>query len=173
MADLKKDFVNKYYQAATIASQGSKILPDTILAAAALESNFGRSGLSSQYNNFFGRKPEKTWKGKTINLPTKEYVNNTLVTIQQPFKWYDNPVEAFKDYVKLLSYSKRYAAVSTKTTAKEQFEEIQRAGYATDPNYSKKLSNIFDQLKPLIPIGAGIFILIAFFLLLFPPHRTI
>lgn len=169
----KQLFVKRFYQDANIAATGSKILPDTIIAAAALESNYGKSGLASKYNNFFGRKPEKTWKGKTIVLPTKEFVNGKWITINQGFKWYDSPADAFRDYVRLLTYSKRYAAVSTKTTAKEQFEEIQKAGYATDPGYSQKLQQVWEGLKPLLPIGAGFLFLILFFYMLFPPHRAI
>lgn len=178
MPDIKKDFIDKYYHAAQIAAHGSKILPDTIIAAAALESNFGRSGLSSQYNNFFGRKPEKSYTGKVVNMPTKEYNKNTkqFYTIQQPFKWYPTPADAFKDYVKLLSYSKRYEKVPQATNAKEQFAAIQAAGYATDPKYSSKLSSVLDGLKiyiPVVALGIGFFVLIGILWVLFMPNRTI
>lgn len=146
----QKNFVSLYYPAAIKAAKGSKIHPDTIITAAALESGYGQSGLAAKYNNFFGRKPEKTWKGKIVNLPTNEFINGKMVKVNQPFKYYDTPEEAFRDYVKLLSTSKRYAKVLLTTDPKQQFREIQAAGYATDPGYAFNLEKLLDSLKPLL-----------------------
>ena len=43
-----------------------------IIAQAAIESNWGRSSLSAKYNNYFGIKAGKSWKGKTVNMKTGE-----------------------------------------------------------------------------------------------------
>lgn len=167
MPTTKENFVAKYYGAAVAASQGSKILPDTIIAAAALESGMGTSQLASKYNNFFGRKPEKTWKGKSIVLPTKEFIQGKWVTINQPFKWYDSPEQGFKDYVRLLTLSKRYAKVPLQKTAADQFKEIQAAGYATDPKYSNKLTDLLDDLKKFFPATGAILLIIVLTLIFF------
>ena len=141
------DFINKFYPAAVAAAKGSKIHPGTIITAAALESGYGKSGLAAKYNNFFGRKPEKSYKGKIVNLPTAEFIKGQKVTLLQPFKHYDSAEDSFRDYVKLLSTSKRYSKVLLTNDPKQQFKEIHAAGYATAPDYSQKLSSLFDQLK--------------------------
>ena len=142
------DFINKFYPAAVAAAKGSKIHPGTIITAAALESGYGKSGLAAKYNNFFGRKPEKNYKGKIVNLPTAEFIKGQKVTLLQPFKHYDTAEDSFRDYVKLLSTSKRYSKVLLTNDPKQQFREIQAAGYATAPDYSQKLSSLLDNLKP-------------------------
>ena len=144
----QQDFVTKYYPAAIQAARGSKIHPDTIITAAALESGYGKSGLAAKYNNFFGRKPEKSYKGKVVTMQTAEYIKGQRVVIPQPFKHYDSAEDGFRDYVKLLSNSKRYAKVLLTNDPKQQFREIQAAGYATAPDYSQKLSSLLDNLKP-------------------------
>ena len=153
---VQQDFVTKYYPAAIKAARGSKIHPDTIITAAALESGYGKSGLAAKYNNFFGRKPEKSYKGKVVNMQTAEYIKGQKVIIPQPFKHYDTPEDGFRDYVKLLSNSKRYAKVLLTSDPKQQFKEIQAAGYATAPNYSQKLSSLLDNLKPYMKTAAPI-----------------
>jgi len=154
------DFVNKYYPAAVEAAKGSKIHPDTIITAAALESGYGKSGLAAKYNNFFGRKPEKSYRGKVVTMQTAEYIKGQRVVIPQPFKHYDTPADGFKDYVRLLSNSKRYAKVLLTSDPKQQFREIQAAGYATAPDYSQKLSSVLDQLKPMLKTATPILLII-------------
>ena len=56
-----------------------------IIAQAAIESNWGRSVLSSRYNNFFGIKAGKSWKGKTVNMKTGEVFDGKQVTINSNF----------------------------------------------------------------------------------------
>ncbi len=149
----KKDFVLKYQNAAIAASVGSKILPGTILTVAALESGYGKSSLSSKYNNFFGRKPEKGYKGKIVNLDTAEFIDGKRVIVKQPFKAYSTPEEGFRDYVKLIGSAQRYKDVLKQTTVKEQFEQLQKAGYATDPKYSSKLGSMWDSLQSFFTPG--------------------
>lgn len=43
-----------------------------IIAQAILESGWGESKLASKYYNYFGMKCGTTWKGKSVNMETKE-----------------------------------------------------------------------------------------------------
>ena len=53
-----------------------------IIAQAILESGWGESKLASKYHNYFGMKCGTTWKGKSVNMETKEeYTPGTLTTI--------------------------------------------------------------------------------------------
>lgn len=48
-----------------------------------------------------------------------------------------------KDYINLIKGNERYSkAASSSFDPDTYFEEIQRAGYATDPNYANKLKDI-------------------------------
>lgn len=132
-----KEFFAKYRNFAIDAAKGSKIFPETILAAASVESGNGKSGLSAKYNNFFGIKADSSWKGKKINLPTKEeFTKGKIVTINQYFRVYESPVDSFRDYVKFVSKARyKKSGVLDAKNPKEQFEALKKGGYATASNY--------------------------------------
>jgi flagellum-specific peptidoglycan hydrolase FlgJ len=131
-------FRKKYMLAAIDAARGTKIFPKTIITAAALESNYGKSQLSKVDNNFFGI------KGKGRKYKTKEQVGNKLVTITDSFKVYNTPKDSFKDYVRLLNTNRyKKAGVLTAKNELEQFRAIKKGGYATDANYINKLNSIY------------------------------
>ena len=57
------------------------------------------------------------------------------------FRAYDSYEDSFKDYARLISESPRYAKVKTQTGSAHAFASgLQKAGYATDPDYAAKLS---------------------------------
>lgn len=105
-----------------------------IIAQAAIESNWGRSTLSARYNNFFGIKASKSWKGKTVNMKTGEVFDGKQVTITSNFRVYDSLAESIRDRNRLLRMP-RYKAVEPATTPQAQVEAIRAAGYCTATNY--------------------------------------
>jgi len=142
-------FVQKFGSAAIAAAAGSTIFPETILTAAALESGYGKSKLSSQYNNFFGIKADSSWKGKSVVFATKEQDKNGKVfTVNAKFRHYDTVEESFRNYVKFIS-GPRYvkAGVTTAATVEKQFMAIKAGGYATDVSYVNKLKSIFNSVQ--------------------------
>jgi flagellar protein FlgJ len=144
-------FFNKYGGFAANAAKGSKIFPQTVLSAAALESGYGKSGLAAKYNNFFGFKSSAGWKGKVVNMSTREQSNQGVESkIIAGFRVYPSPVDSFKDYVRLLQ-TERYVkgGVTSAKTPEEQFKAIQSSGYATDIKYSSKLTSIYQAVKDL------------------------
>ena len=74
---------------------------------------------------------------------THEYLNGQKVNLPQPFRSYNSPKEAVDDYVNFLKNNKRYekAGVFQAKTSGEYFGALQKAGYATDPNYAAKLTS--------------------------------
>ena len=57
------------------------------------------------------------------------------------FRAYDSYEDSFKDYARLITQSPRYAQVSQQTDSAHAFASgLQKAGYATDPDYATKLS---------------------------------
>lgn len=138
-----KEFYAHYKPFADGAAAGTTVFPDTILAAAALESGYGKSVLAASYNNFFGIKASPGWTGKTIIMPTHEEVNGHFVLVNAAFRHYDTPEESFKNYVHFIS-GPRYvtAGVLRAQTPADQFEALHKAGYATDSHYVEKLKSV-------------------------------
>jgi flagellum-specific peptidoglycan hydrolase FlgJ len=155
-----KAFFQKYKGDAIRATAGTKIFPEVVLAAAALESRNGESLLTSKFNNFFGIKVTPNWAGGRVEMKTREVINGKEVFINAFFRIYPSPEDSFKNYVKFISGA-RYvkAGVLKAKTPQEQTQAIAAAGYATDPNYSATL-NKFISVGGSIAAGLGIFFII-------------
>ena len=106
-----------------------------IIAQACIESAFGTSSLGFRYHNYFGMKCGSSWKGKSVNLATKEeYKAGILTGIKANFRAYDSMDEGVNGYFVFVS-SKRYSNLKEATTPKEYLEMIKADGYATSSTY--------------------------------------
>ena len=113
-----------------------------IIAQACLESAYGASLLSSKYHNYFGMKTGSSWRGKSVNLKTKEeYTVGTLTTISDNFRVYDSMEEGVKGYFDFIS-TKRYSNLRTASSPKEYLEMIKADGYATSSKYVNSCMNV-------------------------------
>lgn len=121
-----------------IAGQASQLgykYPSAIIAQACLESNYGKSLLSKKYYNYFGLKCGSSWKGKSVNLKTKEeYTPGQLTTIRDNFRAYDNMDEGVAGYFKFIQY-KRYANLKTASSPEDYIRKIVADGYCTSTKY--------------------------------------
>lgn len=150
----RKEYIAKYGKYAIESTKGKGLFPSVLMAQAILESSDsngipGGSVLAKDYNNHFGVKADKAWKGKSINLKTREVFNNQSVMIKDGFRVYENPLQSFIDRNEFLARNSRYktAGVFSATTPEAQAEALQRAGYATDPNYASTLKALIWTLK--------------------------
>lgn len=106
-----------------------------IIAQACIESAYGTSSLGYKYHNYFGMKCGSSWKGKSVNLATKEeYKKGTLTNIKANFRVYDSMEEGIKGYFEFINTS-RYANLKTASTPKVYLERIKADGYATSSTY--------------------------------------
>ena len=65
---------------------------------------------------------------------------------QASFRAYNSYSESFDDYAQFLRANDRYKdAMELRGQPKEFAKELQQAGYATDPKYAEKISNIVDR----------------------------
>ena len=138
----KDDFLQTMYPLAVEASkQLGGVDPNALLTQWGFESAWG-SKTSGKYN-YFGIKADKSWTGDKKDVMTHEFLNGQKVTLPQPFRSYNSPKEAVDDYVKFLKGNKRYekAGVFEAKSSGEFFGALQKAGYATDPNYASKLTS--------------------------------
>ncbi|MDU5806493.1 MAG: glycoside hydrolase family 73 protein [Peptoniphilus harei] len=120
-----------------------ELLPSVMIAQSILESNWGRSQLSREYNNYFGIKAVK--KDEGIVFETEEYVEGQSGRYMENFKKYSSKKESFDHYGKLLSTAKRYEKVKTAKNYKEAAQFIKEAGYATDPTYAEKIISVIEK----------------------------
>ena len=136
MADRRATFIQNYLPYAQEASALTGIDPGVILAQAAHETAWGRKAPG---NNFFGI------KGGGQTFATHEYIGGKRVNMKAGFRRYDDPRGSFLDWAKLMQ-TPRYAKVLAAKTPEEQIKALKAAGYATDPAYVSKLSNVRDQV---------------------------
>ncbi|MDY0977622.1 flagellar assembly peptidoglycan hydrolase FlgJ [Massilia sp. CFBP9012] len=140
-------FQEKMHEHAHAAEQTTGVPAKFMLGQAALETGWGKrmikntDGTSS--NNLFGIKAGPGWKGKVATAVTTEYVNGKPQTRVEKFRAYDTPADSFRDYARLITNNPRYEKVVASGGDAESFAKgLQRAGYATDPNYAAKLTRL-------------------------------
>lgn len=140
-------FQEKLGAHAAAAEQVTGVPAKFMLGQAALETGWGkrmiRNSDGTNSNNLFGIKAGPGWKGKVATAVTTEYVNGVAHRRVEKFRAYDTPADSFKDYARMLANNPRYEKVINSAGSPEAFAHgLQRAGYATDPNYGHKLSKI-------------------------------
>ncbi|MBV6321283.1 flagellar assembly peptidoglycan hydrolase FlgJ [Duganella violaceipulchra] len=142
-----RSFQQKLGADAEEASRATGIPAKFMLGQAALESGWGKREIKgrdgSNSHNLFGIKAGGDWKGKVVEATTTEYVNGKAQTKVERFRAYDSYSDSFKDYAKLLASNPRYEKVLASAGDASSFAQgLQKAGYATDPNYANKLTSI-------------------------------
>ncbi len=151
----RAEFLGKFLPAARRAEAATGIPAAYILGQAALESGWGKREIRSADGqpsfNLFGIKATG-WKGRFAQTQTTEYHEGKAERVSAKFRAYGSYEEAFEDYARMLVSNPRYAAAVKSTASAEQFAQgLQRAGYATDPQYAQKLtSTIRAALKRVI-----------------------
>jgi flagellar protein FlgJ len=140
-------FVDRLATPAQTASAATGIPARFIIGQAALESGWGKREIKnadgSTSHNVFGIKATSDWTGKTANAVTTEYVNGKPQKVVEKFRAYDSYEDALTDYASVLKGNPRYAPVVEASRDAAGFAHgMQKAGYATDPQYAKKLISI-------------------------------
>lgn len=116
--------------------------PSAIIAQAILESGHGKSLLASKYHNYFGLKCGSSWRGKSVNMSTKEeYASGTLTNIRDNFRVYDTMEQGVKGYFEFIGCS-RYSNLKNATSSKNYLQLIKNDGYATNSKYVESVYNI-------------------------------
>ncbi|MCB2043261.1 MAG: flagellar assembly peptidoglycan hydrolase FlgJ, partial [Rhodoferax sp.] len=144
-SDSQSEFVQRHAQAAARVEQSSGIPAAFMLGQAGHETGWGRSEIrmadGSPSHNLFGIKATGGWSGKVAEITTTEYVNGVAQKVVAKFRAYDSYEDSLRDYARLITESPRYAQVSQQTDSVQAWTTgLQRAGYATDPDYASKLS---------------------------------
>ena len=139
------DFVSKHTDAANKIEKATGIPASFMLGQAGHETGWGKHQIKNKDGsntfNLFGIKAGSSWTGKVAEITTTEYVNGVAQKKVAKFRAYDSFEDSFKDYARLISDSPRYAKARQQTQSVTAFATgLQKAGYATDPEYAAKLS---------------------------------
>ncbi len=126
----KLEFIDNISEIAFDNYKSYGILPSITIAQAILESGWGESTLSSQYNNLFGLKADERWSGDSVDLQTKENYDDVIVGA---FRSYKDLKSSIKDHGKFLWENERYSAngLFEAKSYKEQAQALENAGYST------------------------------------------
>ncbi len=162
-------FVLQHMAAAREAETATGIPASFMVSQAALETGWGRKEIKhsdgSPSFNLFGIKAGGSWKGPVAEVSTTEFINGKPSRVMAKFRAYGSYAESFADYARLMSNSPRYQNVlkgvqqaqavaaspaapnsttATRDNAVRFAQNMQRAGYATDPEYADKLSRVIN-----------------------------
>ncbi|WP_286265352.1 flagellar assembly peptidoglycan hydrolase FlgJ [Thalassotalea atypica] len=150
-----KDFVTALSSSAKNVQQSLGVPFEVVIAQAALETGWGQKiiknseGQSS--NNLFNIKADQRWGGDKTSKETLEYEQGTLVKKNEPFRVYQTIEDSLSDYVSFLSTGERYQDALSKPDNVEHFlHGLQKAGYATDPNYANKILGTLRKVTSLL-----------------------
>ena len=126
------------------------VKPGVLIAQAALETGWGQKvirhadGRSSF--NLFGIKADTGWSGDRVSVATLEYENGIAAKQRAVFRSYDSLEGAVSGYVEFLRSNPRYQGALARAADPEAYlSGLKAAGYATDPDYASKITEIMNQ----------------------------
>ncbi|MEM6396039.1 MAG: glucosaminidase domain-containing protein [Bacteroidota bacterium] len=135
-----QDYLDTYAPLAQAEMRKYAIPASITLAQGLLESNAGDSRLATQSNNHFGIK----CKSKCLGCTCRNYGDDTRYDMFRVFK---SVAESFEEHSALLQNS-RYKRLYTYGNDYTKWAHgLKACGYATDPNYGKKLVKIIERLE--------------------------
>ncbi len=143
-----EQFIKQLWPYAQQAASQIGVEPKVLMAQAALETGWGKfvigkdDGQSSF--NLFNIKADKSWQGDKAIETTLEFEQGRGKKVQAGFRVYDSYQQSFQDYVQFLKSNPRYRDALKQVENPEAYvNALQQAGYATDPEYSKKIMQIY------------------------------
>lgn len=150
--DSAEAFIEELIPTFRDALEGTPFSAVAVLAQSALETGWGQhiiqkaNGDSS--HNLFGIKADAHWHGEAVRVRTVEFSHGRARHTAAEFRRYENWEAAVRDYVQLISGNDRYSMVLEHAQDPERFaDELQKAGYATDPAYARKLKSVINRVQ--------------------------
>lgn len=139
-----KDFVTALIEPAQKVQKQLGVPFEVVIAQAALETGWGQKIIKDQNgessHNLFNIKADSRWAGDKITKDTLEFEQGTMIKKAEPFRMYESLSDSVDDYINFLSTSERYQeALQEKGNVEHFLQGLQKAGYATDPQYADKI----------------------------------
>ena len=152
--DSAESFLQKLRPVVEQVAAASGIHPVAVLAQAALETGWGtrviHDAAGAPSHNLFGIKAGN-WSGPTAEVTTLEFELGQPVRKEDSFRAYRDFAESVRDYVSFLTDGERYSEALEVAADPARFADaLQRAGYATDPQYATKLKQLQLQIGRML-----------------------
>ncbi|MDX1678389.1 flagellar assembly peptidoglycan hydrolase FlgJ [Arsukibacterium sp.] len=143
-----QDFVRKLLPAAKQAARALGLDPMAMIAQAALETGWGQRMIKTAKGdnsfNLFGIKANNNWQGDSAVVDTLEFRGGVAQKEQARFRSYQTPEQSLQDYARFITGNPRYQqALQLTAEPAAYFNELQAAGYATDPEYARKIMAVY------------------------------
>ncbi|MCW8934608.1 MAG: flagellar assembly peptidoglycan hydrolase FlgJ [Gammaproteobacteria bacterium] len=143
----KQAFIEDVWPHALRASEKLGVDAEVLMAQSALETGWGEhlpvKADGSNSFNLFGIKADQRWSGDKVEITTREFRHGVMQHEQAAFRTYDSVSQAFDDYTNFIMENPRYQkALEHGYDPSSYASELQRAGYATDPDYASKINRI-------------------------------
>ncbi len=136
------EFISQIFPAACESAKHTNIPASFTIAEAALESGWGSSMLAKHGFNLFGVKADPAWHGGIISMRTREFVGGQWIMVNSNWRAYPDWYSSIQDHSSFLLTNRRYQEAFKHRDGCEFANEVARAGYATDPDYAKKIVSI-------------------------------
>jgi len=141
-------FVENLWPMAEKSAKSLGVKPEVLLAQAALETGWGQSIIANKAKssfNLFNIKADSRWDGEKMEKSSLEYEKGIAVKRSSNFRAYENAQQSFDDYANFIKNNPRYQnALKVAENPEQYLHEIHKAGYATDPNYAKKIIQVMN-----------------------------
>lgn len=118
-------------------------------AVAGIESDFGLSFLAQNSNNHFGIKIHD-WEGPVYCHYTSEWMpEGGFLPVKACFRKYPLIADSYQDFGRFLSSRSNYRLLFSNPAwdYSSWAWQLQGSGYATDPNYAKKLLRVIEEYQ--------------------------
>ncbi len=144
-----ESFAKDVWPHAERAGKRLGVAPEAILAQAALETGWGKHVMPDVQGgnsfNLFGIKAGSSWHGYTAMRRTIEFEGGVPQYQRATFRAYNDIASTMDDYTSFLVDNPRYERVVGRGDDTDGFAEaLQQSGYATDPQYARKLKNVLE-----------------------------
>ncbi len=148
VAQTQEEFLEKVKPFAEKAAAELNVSTDVLLAQAALETGWGKHLIhDTSGNNTFNIFNIKAtgWQGKSVTVNTLENKQGVAQQERSAFRQYEGYAQSFADYVSLIKNNPRYKnALAAGADSAGYADALQKAGYATDPDYAQKIKRIIN-----------------------------
>jgi flagellum-specific peptidoglycan hydrolase FlgJ len=141
-------------EVAAAAAQAGHVFPRMAACEGALESGYGTSALARFGFNVFGCKQHVHPIYGTLNLPTKEFLDDQWQVVNAEWVKYDNFEEAFADRIETLKrLSDAYPHYAAALAAPGPINYINQVSqtWSTDPGRAAKVITIYNEVFPVTP----------------------
>lgn len=150
----REEFISGLMPHATEAARELGVDPNSLIAQAALETGWGRSKPVDSHN-LFGIKAGASWRGASVQANTEEFAGGVATRVDANFRAYGSSRESVEDYVRVIRDNPRYAgALNTGSDIQAFANALQRGGYATDPDYARKLVAVAAEVGQRVAVNS-------------------